>query len=94
MGLNFLETEVHMEGLTQHETAAALKKKDRTNGKVVPAHVMKAYVEIAGTVALILNPDTCGDESSNSRTCCFSTGKERQSELEDRWAPEPVRTFL
>jgi len=68
--------------------------KDRTNGKVVPAHAMKAYVENAGTVALILNQGTSGDESSNSRTCRFSAGKERQSELEARWAPEPVRTFL
>ena len=38
--------------------------KDRTNSKVVPAHVMKAYVENASTIALILNPGTRGDESS------------------------------
>jgi hypothetical protein len=43
-----------MQGLTQHETAAALKRK-RHNGKVVHAHVMKEYVENAGTVVHILN---------------------------------------
>ena len=31
--------------------------KDRTNGKAVPAHVMKAYVRNAGTVSFILNPE-------------------------------------
>jgi hypothetical protein len=84
-----------MQRLTQHETAAVLKNEEKTtNGKVVLVHIMYAYVENAGTVALILKSGSSGDESSNSRTCRFSAGKERQSELEARWAPEPVRTFL
>jgi hypothetical protein len=45
--------------------------KDRTNGKVVPDHVMKAYVENAGTVAFILNPEPRCNNCTVS--CTFNT---------------------
>jgi hypothetical protein len=63
IGLNFLETWVYVNGLAEHETAAAQKKKDNINVTVLlPAHVMKAYIGNTGTAPLILNLNTSGSE--------------------------------